>query len=72
MTHDRESRGADRPAERDVHPDVPAISARDLPLHAHLGERRDDHGTYSCDLSILGVDFIPGCQLKATATERVE
>jgi Flp pilus assembly protein TadG len=28
--------------------------------------------TYPCDLSVLGVNFIPGCQLKATATERVE
>ncbi len=28
--------------------------------------------SYSCDLNILGVDFIPGCTLSARATERVE
>jgi Flp pilus assembly protein TadG len=28
--------------------------------------------TYPCDLAFLGVDFIPGCKLSASATERVE
>jgi Flp pilus assembly protein TadG len=28
--------------------------------------------TYPCDLSIMGIDFAPGCTLSASATERIE
>ncbi len=28
--------------------------------------------SHSCDLSIMGVDFAPGCQLQSRTTERVE
>ena len=28
--------------------------------------------TYPCDLTFLGINFVPSCTLKATATERVE
>jgi Flp pilus assembly protein TadG len=28
--------------------------------------------TYPCDLSIMGIDFAPGCTLSSTATERIE
>ena len=27
---------------------------------------------YPCDLNLLGIDFVPGCQLSASVTERVE
>lgn len=29
-------------------------------------------GKYPCDLTILGINFVPGCQLNVSATERVE
>ena len=28
--------------------------------------------TYPCDLSFMGINFVPGCSLHASATERVE
>jgi len=28
--------------------------------------------TYPCDLQILGVNFLPGCHLRTSATERIE
>jgi Flp pilus assembly protein TadG len=30
------------------------------------------NATYPCDLSILGIDYAPGCTLRATSTVRVE
>jgi hypothetical protein len=28
--------------------------------------------TYPCDLTVLGINFAPGCRLSATATESVQ
>ena len=30
------------------------------------------NATYPCDLSILGIDYAPGCTLRATSTVRIE
>jgi Flp pilus assembly protein TadG len=30
------------------------------------------HVSYPCDLKILSVNFLPGCHLRTTATERIE
>lgn len=36
------------------------------------GDEAEVTATYPCDLSIMGIDFAPGCTLSSTATERIE
>ena len=36
------------------------------------GDQATLTGTYGCDLTILGIDFYPGCHLTVSATEAIE
>jgi Flp pilus assembly protein TadG len=51
---------------------APTFTSPDSCTSLTSGNAATISATYPCNLSIMGVNFAPGCSLSASATERVE